>query len=378
MTTSHWTEKNTRELLTAEELAQVTRKSNLQGWSVILFDWMIIVGIFCIAAVYPNPFTLIAAVVLLGGRQLALGIVVHETGHRTLFQSQALNDFCGKWLSGYWVFSDKESYMKGHLKHHQNAGTAQDPDLPNYSAYPVSRESLRRKIKRDLTGQIGWRRMKSIGHSIRRIRTIQPRLRQTLIRSLMVNLAMDLPNYSAYPVSRESLRRKIKRDLTGQIGWRRMKSIGHSIRRIRTIQPRLRQTLIRSLMVNLAMLITMTLFGHPWLYLLWVIAFMTSHMLVTRVRQIAEHAAVPDNTSLDIRRNTRTIHISRLERLLIAPHRVNYHIEHHLMPSVPIYHLHLLHDLLLRKGYYEGIEFSRGYYNLLKQVTYPAAQGTVS
>ena len=315
MTTSHWTEKNTRELLTAEELAQVTRKSNLQGWSVILFDWMIIVGIFCIAAVYPNPFTLIAAVVLLGGRQLALGIVVHETGHRTLFQSQALNDFCGKWLSGYWVFSDKESYMKGHLKHHQNAGTAQDPDLPNYSAYPVSRESLRRKIKRDLTGQIGWRRMKSIGHSIRRIRTIQPRLRQTLIRSLMVNLAM---------------------------------------------------------------LITMTLFGHPWLYLLWVIAFMTSHMLVTRVRQIAEHAAVPDNTSLDIRRNTRTIHISRLERLLIAPHRVNYHIEHHLMPSVPIYHLHLLHDLLLRKGYYEGIEFSRGYYNLLKQVTYPAAQGTVS
>ena len=113
-----------------------------------------------------------------------------------------------------------------------------------------------------------------------------------------------------------------------------------------------------------------TLIGYPWLYALWVIAFMTSHMLITRIRQIAEHAAVPDHFDLDARLNTRTIYISRLERLLVAPHDLNYHLEHHLMASVPIYRLRRLHELLLAKGYYDGMEFPRGYVNLLRQVTY--------
>ena len=43
-------------------------------------------------------------------------------------------------------------------------------------------------------------------------------------------------------------------------------------------------------------------------------------MLITRIRQIAEHAAVPDYFNPDIRLNTRTTYISPLERLLITPH----------------------------------------------------------
>jgi|TARA_B110000196_G_scaffold134074_1_gene116215 fatty acid desaturase len=94
---------------------------------------------------------------------------------------------------------------------------------------------------------------------------------------------------------------------------------------------------------------------------------MTSHMLVTRIRQIAEHAAVPDQFNIDVRFNTRTIYISPLERLLIAPHQISFHLEHHLMASVPIYNLRRLHELLLNKGFYKGVTFSRGYLNLLRQ-----------
>ncbi|MEX0943856.1 MAG: hypothetical protein WD002_15075 [Pseudomonadales bacterium] len=57
-----------------------------------------------------------------------------------------------------------------------------------------------------------------------------------------------------------------------------------------------------------------TVSGHPWLYLLWIGAFMTSHMLVTRIRQIAEHAAVLDQFRLDPRGNTRTLLINPIER----------------------------------------------------------------
>ena len=118
------------------------------------------------------------------------------------------------------------------------------------------------------------------------------------------------------------------------------------------------------------MLALLAVLGNAWLYSLWIIAFMTSHMLVSRIRQIAEHAAVPDLFDLDPRLNTRTIYISWLERLLIAPHHVSYHLEHHLMASVPIYRLQELHEILLKKGYYKGVDCPKGYLNLLAQVTY--------
>lgn len=297
---------NLRDILTKEEFESVTAKDNWLGARIVLFDWLVIAGTFYLAAAYPNPLIWLVAIFILGARQLGLGIIVHETGHRTLFTSPRLNDFVGKWLTGYLIFSNKDAYMRVHLKHHQDAGSDKDPDLANYASYPIDRNSLRRKIIRDVTGQVGWRRIKSIGGALSRL----PRL------------------------DAES-----RRFLLGSIG------------------------------VNLALLLILAAAGHAHLYLLWLIAFMTSHMLVSRIRQIAEHAAVPDLFDPDPRKHTRTLYINWLERLFIAPHHVNYHLEHHLMASVPIYRLRQLHELLLEKGFYEGVRFDYGYLGLLKRVT---------
>ena len=45
----------------------------------------------------------------------------------------------------------------GHLSHHRNAGTLEDPDIPFVAAYPVEPASMKRKIGRDLTGRTGIR-----------------------------------------------------------------------------------------------------------------------------------------------------------------------------------------------------------------------------
>ena len=74
---------------------------------------------------------------------------------------------------------------------------------------------------------------------------------------------------------------------------------------------------------------------------------MTWHMVVTRIRNIAEHAVVPDSD--DPLRNTRTTAANWLERLFIAPYFVNYHLEHHLLFYVPCYNLPKLHDILASK-----------------------------
>jgi fatty acid desaturase len=42
------------------------------------------------------------------------------------------------------------------------------------------------------------------------------------------------------------------------------------------------------------------------------------------------------------------------ERLFIAPNRVNFHLEHHLMVAVPHYNLPRLHRLLRERGVLEG------------------------
>ena len=71
-------------------------------------------------------------------------------------------------------------------------------------------------------------------------------------------------------------------------------------------------------------------------------------MVITRIRNIAEHAVVPD--SADPLRNTRTTHANFLERLFIAPYYVNYHLEHHLLFYVPCYNLPRVHRILSAAG----------------------------
>jgi fatty acid desaturase len=45
-------------------------------------------------------------------------------------------------------------------------------------------------------------------------------------------------------------------------------------------------------------------------------------------------------------------------------------MEHHLIAAVPIYRLETLHQLLLARGYFDGMVFQRGYINLLNAVSH--------
>jgi len=229
--------------------------------------------------------TILLALPLLGGRQLGLAVLMHECGHRSLFKTAKLNDVLGQWLCALPIMNDMPSYARGHLKHHKTAGTTEDPDLPNYQAYPISRESFRRKIIRDLTGQTGYK----------------------------------LLSYIFCGSSR------------GSAGVMSKEKRGGS------------QVLVQQISAQLVMIVILALFGAAWLYLLWVGAYMTTFMLFIRLRQVAEHAAVPDLFDLDPRMNTRTVIPHWWERCLMAPNMVNYHMEHHFMASVPCYRLKELH-----------------------------------
>jgi len=286
-----------RALLSKDEWRALHTKSNLRAAATVLFNWTVIAASLALVAVYPHPLTAIIALVLLGGRQLGIAVLMHDCGHRGLFTSARVNRFVGRWLCGAPVFNDLDTYAKKHRLHHLRAGSHEDPDLGNYKNYAVSKWSFRRKILRDL---IGW----------------------TGIRTL-------------YAIARYG-------------GWR---------------------LLWRPLIANAAIFGVLYSVHRPELYLLWIGAWLTTNMLVSRLRQAAEHAVVPDLYDPDPRLHTRTTIASWWERLTLAPNSVNFHLEHHLLPAVPPYRLERLHHLLQDRGFYQQADIATGYKEVVAKLT---------
>ncbi|MFM6958486.1 MAG: fatty acid desaturase, partial [Acinetobacter sp.] len=100
---------------------------------------------------------------------------------------------------------------------------------------------------------------------------------------------------------------------------------------------------------NAALLSVLWAAGHPKLYALWVLAYVTPFPLLLRIRSMAEHAGM--ETSNSALTNTRTTKAGYLARALVAPINVNYHKEHHLMATVPYFKLPKMHQMLLERGH---------------------------
>jgi fatty acid desaturase len=87
---------------------------------------------------------------------------------------------------------------------------------------------------------------------------------------------------------------------------------------------------------------------------LWILPLVTVIQALLRLRALCEHGASPDETSPLTA--ARTNLVGPLARWLLFPHHVNYHIEHHLYPAVPHYHLPALHRALQEQGLLAGAE----------------------
>ena len=289
--------------LTREQVAALTQRSNLRGGWILCCQFAITAGIFALAAYFPNPLVWLLCLIMLGGRHMGFFVLTHEAGHGTLFASPAANKWVSKWLTSPMDFSNGQAYMREHLEHHRSVGLENDPDLANYADYPVDKARFRRKLMRDITGRTGWR-----------------------------NLRLKLGGFASWSSLTEEDR----------------------------------GALMRGALWHTALLSVLTLFGYPFLYLLWLGAQIFTYPLIARVRQISEHAAVPKLDSEQPILNTRTTMVDPLTRLVMAPHGVNYHVEHHLVASIPIYRLSQAHSMLKASGYYDQHPPTRSYRQMLR------------
>ena len=291
-----------RDFLEEAELRQFRQVSDLRGAWLIFHCWAVIVLTWVAVAIWTNPLTVVLGILIIGTRQLGLFVLSHDGAHYTLFNNRRLNDWASEWLlSRAQLGGGIGSYRRYHVKHHSNTQQPGDPDLALSKPFPISRKSFYRKVWRDLSGQTGF---KQYGAGIR----------EAFAGDLRRGLRRMGPNF----------------------------------------------------LINLVFLAGFALAGKWYLYfLLWWVPALTWNRFVTRLRNIGEHAAVPDND--DRLRNTRTTLANWLERAFVAPYFVNYHLEHHLLVNAPCYRLPQVHARMVQMGFGPRMEIQPGYRAMLRQ-----------
>lgn len=298
------------ELLTEAQLDAVRRRSNLIGIGLVAHAWGVIALASVVVAAYPNPAVVLLAAMVIGSRQLGLVILMHDAAHGGLCKSPTLNRILSQCLCAWPMLADTHTYRGYHLKHHTRTLRDSDPDIVLTGHYPISRASLRRKLTRDLTGQSGFAQRKfQIGNALR---SASPNLRDRALHY-----------------------------------WREL-------------GPATVATVVIALLFTLA--------GHWWLFLAcWLLPLLTWYQVVLRVRNIAEHAVVRGLE--DPFGVARTTYTNWIERAFVAPYWVNYHLEHHLVMWAPCYRLPLLNRFLRDNGFGSRLQTTRGYLNVLREVT---------
>ena len=295
------------DVLSQTEWEHLRRRSNVIGLGLVVHCWAIIAAAMALAIW--QPWLIPLAIPVIGARQLGLAILMHEAAHGGLSKHTKVNDFTGHWLVGAPIGAHLGNYRSYHLTHHKYAQQPEDPDLILSAPFPITKDSLRRKLVRDLTGQTFWKQRKN--------------------------------------------------QFAKAFGYGQSRSRGRE-----NLSQSAREAVIPFLIVNAVILAGLSLAGYWWAYIvLWLVPLATWNMMVTRIRNIAEHAVVPDHA--DPMRHARTTRINWIESFFIAPYWVNFHCEHHMFMHLPCYRLGQAHRLLERKGVTERMEVQRGYKHVI-------------
>ena len=291
------------DFFSTEEWQALTARSSWRGLWLVAHCWAVIGAAMVAGVLWPMAIPL--AVLVIGTRQLGLFILMHDAAHAALHRNRKVNDRVATWLCS----STLRDYRPYHLQHHRFVQQSEDPDLVLSAPFPITRASLARKVVRDLTGQ-------------------------TFVKQLFGHVVQRVKNRAAGESALRLFCEEIAKDRRFYIG-------------------------------NALGFLVFAAAGWWWVWLaMWLLPMMTWLPLVSRVRNIAEHALVAQNEA-DPLRQARTTHAGLLERILVAPYWVNYHCEHHMFTGIPCWNLPKAHRLLERRGVAARMETQPGYASLL-------------
>lgn len=182
-----------------DELRRIPSWRN--AWAV-LFVWIQTIGVIALAVWWGNPIGYVLAFLLMGRADAQFAALMHEAAHRLLFANKRVNDFVGRWIVGYPIFTSTDAYRRVHMAHHRHEFGPDEPDIPLYSGYPITPASFRRKLVRDSIGRTGFRLFRD---QFAPARWKDSRARRTLLQILLVQamllgIAIAVGKWWLYPL----------------------------------------------------------------------------------------------------------------------------------------------------------------------------------
>ncbi|MCG8491747.1 MAG: fatty acid desaturase family protein [Sneathiellales bacterium] len=295
--------------LPPEIIKRLTRINPLKSTLGLLQTVAILAACIGLSIYYWTPWVVIPCLFIIATRQQACFVLAHDAAHYRMYKTRWLNDLAGRLIASP-VGISMCSYRVVHRLHHNHLYGKQDPDIPLHGGYPRGKAYLFKKLLKDLTGS-------------------------TAFKTFSYFFGAPAPNKdqanTAYEKNRPlddtspALRKAADLDRWGVLAF------------------------------HIIMPTICWYMGYLLEYLvLWILPLLTLLQPILRFRAICEHGAVRslDEPMKASRTNTGPAWI----RFLLFPHSVNYHIEHHLYPSIPHYNLAECHRELLERGLLDNAE----------------------
>ena len=289
-----WIER--KDLLDIATVREFSKHNPWRWLAAVAGEWLIIGTTIWACNHWRYWWVWVLGAILIGTRQHALGILAHESVHHLVAKPLYWNDVLGNYLAAYPLSYPVEGYRNHHLQHHRLLETPVDPERATIDLYPSE-----------------W------NYPMPRARFFWLHLRDILF---------------LYPFPAASLVKYIWSCPGGKLPH-----------------------LIRVVLYQAVILAVAILTGHIWSYLLlWTLPLYTVAVMCFRLRTAAEHSGIPGQPAryslekVDTLKTTRTTHWSPIAKFLFNPFNMAYHVEHHLYPSVPVFRLKKLHNLLRERN----------------------------
>jgi fatty acid desaturase len=290
------------DLIDPDELRVYSVPSVADSCLAIAVLWVEVAALLAAANLLPRlPFGWavaagVALVLLLGTRMNAFGVILHEGSHGLLARSRRLNDRLCNWAIAFWAVNSVEEYRPTHRLHHRYLGQEGDPDRTFYLV-PARRGALTFLVFQDLVGATAFRRATT-------------RISGTSTESGAPASLLTRPHL-----------------------------------------------LIGKLVTQLVVLGQFLLFqgivrGLLFYAVFWLVPIVCMYPMILRLKTIVEHYDAGLRAPRKVQWTARTSLAGLLQNHAIGA-RMEFHFEHHVMPTIPYRGLKRLHRKLTADGLFE-------------------------
>lgn len=270
-------QRGIREAADPAAVARLEALRPARAWRDLALDWALIAMAIGTVAALRTPWAWGLGFALVGAGQYRLFVLGHEGLHGTLHPDRRVNDRVARWLIYGPLFVGFDDSRRGHLTHHRELGS---PDDPERYIHGLDNKNSRRAIALLCTGLLTFAR------TVQKVLPWRALSNPTDLRSFVTQRGPVFVAQAAL----------ITAFVVADLPW------------------------------------------WSWL-VLWVAPIYVFVFVADEIRTFCDHAvpSVPD-TAGDPDRLI-SYHPGPLEAWLLAPHKVHYQAEHHLWPTIPYYHL---------------------------------------